>query len=1420
MKLGQLFGIIIGSTMAVNATAQTTMKALQISTTETDKWHVYPASVVTDDQNPQRLKFKSDDINVTFRRFGTCFNELDWYALQLLPQAEQDKFFHDFFSPDGDLRFSLGRIPMGASDYAGQSNFYTELYHEREEGIGIWDAWYSPDEMPRGEKDLDMSHFNLERDRKAIIPFIKKAQAENPELTFWCSPWSPPMWMKKSEHYSNRAGYGNGLDVTYPRYTTQFKMEDDILKAHAMYFSKFITEYGKEGIPITGCCYQNEAYTVNFYPNTSWSADDAGRFNADYLIPYLNEHNLGVKVWLGTLNTADVNNIETILNTVSTADGYKGKHLYEMVAGAGFQWEGRDAIGTIRKDYPNIEMIQTESECGGGTFDWPAGVHTFELIHHYLNNGCVDYTNWNSILGGNGRGPFMNWHQNAIAHINERLPRANGTCTMTYTPEYYAYKHYSHFLCEGTKILNKSVKKDLLLVAQRPDGMYVAVVGNEAAQERSLKLDIDGNCINVTVPARSMNTFVIGTETEINDLSAKEGLKDSETEYPASNTNSVFIDSNQKYYIYNVKEGKYLNAGGRFGTRPVLDEVGCEYTLEYSDAGDNYYLKTPYGANTYLGWGDVAFDGATIENRYWMDNTSSKEALTFYPTTEDNVYAIGIYGYYLTFKPSLACGSLSTGELGWGDVVKAGDNVQEMDGVLWKLVTREERLAEARKATEAEPADVTFALLHNPDFNRLHDGNDAWSEAPATPGMTADPYREYVGEFFNKGAMTSQLDFTRLQAGVYEFTINGFYRWESSSSAASTTDTNTSVSIFAKGDNDEAKKAYLPVLAAGANEGKMNRGDESQVADKAGWYVPNNGASAVYYFNKGNYPATTVSAVVKDGNLSLGFENTMTLTNDWICFDNMRIKYYPYASDVTMNTDYLEKLNNCINEARQLHDGTSNPAGKDALQTAINDAQKVYNDQPSWAVSQQAIFVLQDAMEAFRNAQASSSVSDAINEHRGDASFLLPERITAWNVAGTNIVRNEVTGENWDGLNNSAVGLVKVVGGSVSTSLNAMPAGTYRMVAAVRGTRGNRATASVNGMAGAPVTLPGWGISEMAEGTPCINVQGVQMPSNAQKMGYSNGQFTHGWMWASAEGTLAEPGTLNLSIALGSNECQVSNVFLYYLGDDVVRYTEGEELHNNGKTVMADIALSNPNTIIATDMVLTTAANSMGYNNNLVDGNISSLVLFDGYDYEPITGTAQSAVLYRTIAADSWVTLSLPFSCATPAGADVAELSSLIAVGDNTYTLGFTQNVPTMVGGKAYLYKGSSALSSFEASDAQLSLFVPTSVHDKNNSAVAVITPSYKNGRVSMGDYFISANTLYRCASETVSLKPFRASISLSATDSDARLSTFVVNEETGICAASSSGKGSANIYDLTGRRIEQPRQGIYIINHKKTFIR
>jgi glucosylceramidase len=501
-----------------------TYKALRISSTIDSVWHVTPASVSTTVVGTPKVSFNSADTVCTFYAWGTCFNELDWQALQRIPQEAQTKFYRDLFSPTGDLRFSIGRIPIGASDYAAESDFY-DHYTEKNVGIDLAKSWYSCDEVGGDSTDFNLEHFTIARDKKYIIPYIKKALEQCPGMTFWASPWSPPTWMKKSRHYSNRAGYGNGLTTTYPTYTsTQFIMEEPYLNTYARYFGKFIDAYKNEGIKIDGICYQNEAYTCNYYPNTSWEAASTARFNADYLIPYIRKNYPGVRVILGTMNTNHVDDVFVpILNykSQSTDPDFTGKPLSELFDAIGYQWEGRDAIARVRKLYPGIPSVMTEAECGNGTFDWAAGAHSFELIHHYLNNGCQTYTNWNAILGGDGRGPFMNWHQNGLLHLD----LSKGVAY--YTPEYYAYKHYSHFIGRGSRILKKSNDASLVLAAERPDGTYVVVVGNEDATDRKLTFAIDNDkYMSVDVPAKSYNTFVIGSAAAIDAIAEQEGCQE------------------------------------------------------------------------------------------------------------------------------------------------------------------------------------------------------------------------------------------------------------------------------------------------------------------------------------------------------------------------------------------------------------------------------------------------------------------------------------------------------------------------------------------------------------------------------------------------------------------------------------------------------------------------------------------------------------------------------------------------------------------------------------------------------------------------------------------------------------------------------------------------------------------------------
>lgn len=438
-----------------------------------------------------------------FKAWAATFNELDWDALGVLTRAEQDEILARVFSSDGDLRFSRGRISMGANDYAR--------------------SYYSCDDV---EGDLELRYFNIDRDKTTIIPFIRAAQKFNPDLTFWISPWCPPAWMKINGDYPvlsskfnqmpekmNYILYGNvGGDVDpdemklmgerkgkFPRQlaTTDYFIQDPrYLQAYANYFCKFITAYREQGIPIDMVMYQNEAYSYTPYPGCAWTAEGTVRFNRDYLGPTLKREHPDVKLYLGTFNTNRVDYVQKIASD---------KNLQEYVSGMGFQWEGRESLPVLRAEHPDWSYICSESECGWGSFDWAAGEHTFELMNHYLGNGCNEYTIWNFILTDNGESPW-GWKQNALIRVDSKAR------TFTYTPEYFAVKHYSHFIAPGTKVVAyKAQGEDRMpvLACKTPEGKYVVVAGNFKDEAAPLTVKIGEKSLSANLAPHSYNTFVM-----------------------------------------------------------------------------------------------------------------------------------------------------------------------------------------------------------------------------------------------------------------------------------------------------------------------------------------------------------------------------------------------------------------------------------------------------------------------------------------------------------------------------------------------------------------------------------------------------------------------------------------------------------------------------------------------------------------------------------------------------------------------------------------------------------------------------------------------------------------------------------------------------------------------------------------------
>ena len=490
--------LFLGLAINIEATSQS---LTCFTTTESKAWQAGKASLSTKAATTPILDISGREKGHKFKAWGTCFNELDLDALELLKPEEQEEVMRRIFAPDGDLRFTRGRLTMNANDYSR--------------------AWYSCDTVAG---DFQLKYFNIEHDKQNIIRLIKKAQKYQPAMTFWMSPWSPPAWMKINQDYPvcsstwnhqpkekayllfDDGGVPDPSEMQFldgkrgrlfpRRLASQTYMIQDprYLQSYANMFCRFIELYHQENIPIDMVMYQNEAYSYTAYPGCAWTAEGTLCFNRDYLIPTINKLHPEVEVNIGTLNTNRLSYVEQFI------DGLK-----DQVKAIGLQWEGRLIIDSLRQRYPDLRFISSESECGNGQMNWRAGEHTFHLLADYIGKGCDEYYIWNFILCDQGKSTW-GWKQNALIQVK------SANLTHRYTPEFYAVKHFSHFVTPGSSMMGYTPREQTggvpVIVFKRPDNRYVVIIGNQTDTERSTTVKLGKKYINMTLPAHSMRTFI------------------------------------------------------------------------------------------------------------------------------------------------------------------------------------------------------------------------------------------------------------------------------------------------------------------------------------------------------------------------------------------------------------------------------------------------------------------------------------------------------------------------------------------------------------------------------------------------------------------------------------------------------------------------------------------------------------------------------------------------------------------------------------------------------------------------------------------------------------------------------------------------------------------------------------------------
>ena len=384
--------------------------------------------------------------------FGCCISELSAKAIKTLPVEKQNAIFDLLFGKE-NCNFNFCRLPIGANDFA--------------------EIWYSYNEH---EGDYEMVHFSIDRDKKYIIPAVKEAQKRAPDIRFFSSPWSPPTWMKFPAVFN----FGRFIE------------DEDNQKAYALYFKKYLEAYHAEGINVTQIHVQNEIHANQKFPSCVWSCETLANFIVKYLSPAIGDM---AEIWFGTINGPE-RDTETrhrqFLSRAMQIEGFK-----EAISGASYQWAGKFGITQAKEDYPELNTINSEIECGNGNNDWEYAIYTYEIMHHYFKYGVRACTYWNMALPKDALSTW-GWKQNSLISVRGDDYILN--------PEFYLIRHFAQYVKEGAVMLSTTGSMSTCAtVFVNPDNTRVAVVMNPFEFEKVI--NIEGE--NYPLSPRSFNTILL-----------------------------------------------------------------------------------------------------------------------------------------------------------------------------------------------------------------------------------------------------------------------------------------------------------------------------------------------------------------------------------------------------------------------------------------------------------------------------------------------------------------------------------------------------------------------------------------------------------------------------------------------------------------------------------------------------------------------------------------------------------------------------------------------------------------------------------------------------------------------------------------------------------------------------------------------
>ena len=395
--------------------------------------------------------------------------------------------------------------------------------------------------------------------------------------------------------------------------------------------------------------------------------------------------------------------------------------------------------------------------------------------------------------------------------------------------------------------------------------------------------------------------------------------------------------------------------------------------------------------------------------------------------------------------------------------------------------------------------------------------------------------------------------------------------------------------------------------------------------------------------------------------------------------------------------------------------------------------------------------------------------------------------------------------------------------GSIYQTVSNMPAGTYKLVAALRANTGGKITPRLNNTKGETFTGTGNNSISVAQ----INTNGIQMPYDKDRGFASHNTTCRGWQWGSVTADVEEEGTLTVAFDMeGTSWMSVDDVHLYYISDGTTTFCESvktSDTENNlietSLPVTCDIIVANPNTVLKSTKPVYTPSGRM--NNNLSDGSMESLVLYDGYSFrcdEPTYSIGSAS--YMRAMDNQWGTIILPFKMASNENIQFYDLRSISA--DNMY-FREADEVPANTPVTFKRLETSSKNISFFAQRANGTGTEEAQGQSLTNAEGWTAKGNYGTSLTTGNDeaaYYIAQNQFW-LSEENLEVPTFRIYYSGGDIAAAPAKLNIVDSEPTGISNVNNGQTKQDGIYyNLAGQRVSKPVRGIYITNGKKILVK